>query len=99
MTLVEKINLKYDQAIRDVDKLITGGPLTAQARYDRQKSLKEGRNQSRYNTSLERMKHELQQERKMTLRGVQEVLDYIQEECDIETYESLKEVIGDPEII
>lgn len=98
MKLVEQIDAKYDQAKRELDKVINGRTNTAQARYDRKKAIAQGRDPKRYTVGAERIKHELDVERRWVLKGVSETLDYLlthSEDDDLNAW--LLEVIGDVE--
>lgn len=98
MKLVEQIDAKYDQAKRELDKVINGRTNTAQARYDRKKAIAQGRDPKRYTVGAERIKHELDVERRWVLKGVSETLDYLlalTHSGDEELSAWLVEVIGD----
>ena len=77
MTLVQQIEAKYTQAKRELDKVIFGRHNTAQARYDRKKALAKGHEPKRYVAGAERIKHELDVERRWVLKGAAETLEYI----------------------
>lgn len=81
MKLVEQIDIKYGQAKRELDKVIAGRTETAQARYDRKKALAKGHEPKRYTASAERIRHELDVERRWVLKGALETLEYIKEHC------------------
>ena len=77
MNLIQQIDAKYTQAKRELDKVISGRHDTAQARYDRKKALAKGHEPKRYTAGIERIRHELDIERRWVLKGVQETLEYI----------------------
>lgn len=77
MTLLQQIDAKYDQAIRELNRVIAGRTNTAQARYDRKKALAKGHEPKRYTVGVERIKHELDVERRWVLKGALEALEYI----------------------
>lgn len=77
MTLVQQVDAKYTQAKRELDKVISGRHNTAQARYDRKKALAKGHEPKRYVAGAERIKHELDVERRWVLKGAAETLEYI----------------------
>ena len=79
MNLLEQIDAKYDQAKRELDKIIVGRTETAQARYDRKKALAKGHEPKRYTAGIERIRHEMDTERRWVLKGVTETLEYLLE--------------------
>lgn len=79
MKLLEQIDAKYDQAKRELDKVIAGRTETAQARYDRKKALAKGHEPKRYTAGIERIRHELDVERRWVLKGASETLEYLLE--------------------
>lgn len=79
MNLIQQIDAKYDQAKRELDKVISGRHDTAQARYDRKKALAKGHDPKRYTAGIERIRHELDVERRWVLKGVTETLEYLLE--------------------
>lgn len=88
MKLLEQIDAKYTQAKRELDKIIAGRTETAQARYDRKKALAKGREPKRYVAGIERIRHELDVERRWVLKGAQEALEYILANCSDEQFSS-----------
>lgn len=94
MTLVEQIELRYDNAINSIREQITAPPQSPQARYDYQKAIrKTGKPPKRYTAGLERMIHELQVEKRWMLKGILETTNYL-----LEHNIDVMEVIGDAEI-
>lgn len=79
MKLIEQIDAKYVQAKRELDKVISGRHDTAQARYDRKKALAKGHEPKRYTAGIERIRHELDVERRWVLKGATETLEYLLE--------------------
>lgn len=79
MKLLEQIDAKYVQAKRELDKVISGRHNTAQARYDRKKALARGYEPKRYTAGIERIRHELDVERRWVLKGAAEALEYLLE--------------------
>ncbi len=77
MTILQQIDAKYTQAKRELDRVISGRHNTAQSRYDRKKALAQGREPKRYTAGVERIRHELDVERRWVLKGVQETLEYL----------------------
>ena len=77
MRLIEQIDAKYNQAKRELDRVIAGRTETAQARYDRKKALAKGHEPKRYIAGVERIRHELDVERRWVLKGAQETLEYL----------------------
>lgn len=77
MTLIQQVDTKYTQAKRELDKVISGRHNTAQARYDRKKALAKGHEPKRYVAGAERIKHELDVERRWVLKGAAETLEFI----------------------
>lgn len=98
MKLIEQIDTKYAQATRELDKVIAGRRDTAQSRYDRKKALAKGREPKRYTAGVERIRHELDVERRWVLKGVQETLEYLlehlEEQDDYPFEEWLREELG-----
>lgn len=101
MNLIQQIDVKYDQAKRELDKVISGRRNTAQARYDRKKALAKGHEPKRYTAGVERIRHELDVERRWVLKGAQETLEYVvahAQEYDSRSFvEWLKEELGSVE--
>lgn len=83
MKLLEQIDAKYNQAKRELDKVISGRHDTAQARYDRKKALAKGHEPKRYTAGIERIRHELDIERRWVLKGALETLEYIRDNYDL----------------
>lgn len=79
MTLIQQINTKYNQAKRELERVITHRSDTAQARYDRKKALARGHEPKRYVAGAERVRHELDVERRWVLKGAAETLEYLLE--------------------
>lgn len=101
MTLLQLIDAKYEQAKRELDKVISGRTNTAQARYDRKKALAKGHEPKRYTAGAERIRHELDVERRWVLKGALETLEYIVSNYHLYDSRSwtewLEEVIADVE--
>lgn len=95
MTLCDIVEAKYAQAIAEIVRIQEAGPQTAQARYDYKKALRQGRVPRPQAQKLERIKHEMEHERRWVLRGVQEVLDFLETRIPPEQFEQLSEAIGD----
>lgn len=79
MKLLEQIDAKYTQAKRELDKVISGRHNTAQARYDRKKALAKGHEPKRYTAGIERIRHELDVERRWVLKGALEALEFVRD--------------------
>lgn len=79
MNLIQQIDTKYTQAKRELDRVISGRHETAQARYDRKKALAKGHEPKRYTAGTERIRHELDVERRWVLKGAAEALEYLLE--------------------
>lgn len=77
MKLIEQIDAKYNQAKRELDRIIKGRTETAQSRYDRKKALAKGHEPKRYTAGAERIRHELEVERRWVLKGALETLEYL----------------------
>lgn len=101
MKLIELVDAKYAQAKRELDKVISGRHNTAQARYDRKKALAKGHEPKRYTAGVERIRHELDTERRWVLKGAAETLEYLLEhyqEFDTRSFgEWLEEELADVE--
>ena len=79
MKLYEQIDAKYNQAKRELDRVIERRTETTQARYDRKKALARGHEPKRYTVGIEKIRHELDVERRWVLRGTIEALEYLLE--------------------
>lgn len=97
MTLVDKIELKYRQAMTELEKVIALGPQTAQARYDQRKYTRNGVLPRRNIAGLLRTRHELCVEHMWVLKGIQETIDFLAEACLPEAYKAIAEEVGDVE--
>lgn len=95
MTLCEIIELKYAQALAEITRIQEAGPQTAQARYDYKKAVRQGRIPKPQAQKLERIKHEMEHERRWVLRGVQEVLDFLKPQLTEKQFEQLCKEVGD----
>lgn len=93
MTLVEKLNKQYDQAIAELRSTIDAPPCTPQQRYDLKKAQRAGRTGKRSTAQIERLIHELETERRYILKGVGEVVALI-ENYAITNYIVILEAIG-----
>ena len=104
MTLVEQINQMYNQAKAEIQRTIDSGPQSPQAKYDLKKARRMGREPKKYTAGLEKMRHEMDHERRWVLKGVQMTLDFLSqvylvrdgcpERLDDETLAFIEEVIG-----
>lgn len=101
MKLIEQIDAKYNQAQRELDRVIAGRTETAQARYDRKKALAKGHEPKRYTAGVERIRHEMSVERRWVLKGALEALEYVlkhYQEYDSRSFgEWIKEELGSVE--
>ena len=93
MTLVEQINQMYNRAKAEIQRTIDSGPQSPQAKYDLKKARRMGREPKKYTAGLEKMRHEMDHERRWVLKGVQMTLDFLKN-AELYDYEYVEEVVG-----